>query len=456
MPISNETPSANLPLAVIRVADARQRREFDTSDLEFSLSRRGLIHPIVVRDNGDGTYLLIAGERRFRAAKNLGWDAIPARFADGLDQLELQLIELEENVKRQDLSWQDNMAAVEKIHGIYVSLDADWTRTATAEAIGLSLGHLSEFLAIAEAAKEKPELLGRDTIRSAYNVIARSNSRKQGEALEELFNSMKEAMEDGKDKDAIDEVKQAAEAKRAAVIASDDVLPDSFLDWAPSYAGPKFNLIHCDFPYGVGLFDKEFGQRGGARPYADTKDIYFALLNCLLDNLDKVMSLSGHLVFWYSMKYDRETKDLFAERGPSLDFMTHPFIWGKSDNTGIIGDARRDLRHTYEVALIARRGARHVVKSVADFYSAPSDRTLHPSTKPEPMLKHLFSSLVDEHTSLLDPTCGSGSALRAADALGATRVLGLEIDAEYADGARTALRNSRKLRLANVTTRSIL
>ena len=315
---------------------------------------------------------------------------------------------------------------------------------------------MSEFLSIAEETKAKPELLERKTLREAYNVVARTNQRKQGQALEELFADMKEALAEPADKAAVDEIKDEAKAKAEAIIASDDVLGDSFLDWAPQYSGKKFNLIHCDFPYGVELFAKEFGQRGGAKPYEDSKDVYFNLLNCMLDNLDKIMSLSGHLVFWYSMKYDRETKDLFASKAPSLDFTTHPFIWGKSDNTGIIGDARRDLRHTYEVALIARRGARQVVKSVADFYSSPSDRSLHPSTKPEPMLKHLFAALVDEHTELLDPTCGSGAALRAADALGASRVLGLEIDPEYAESARIALRNARKLRLASATTRSML
>jgi len=41
---------------------------------------------------------------------------------------------------------------------------------------------------------------------------------------------------------------------------------------------------------------------------------------------------------------------------------------------------------------------------------------------------------VDENTTLLDPTCGSGSALRAAESLGARHVLGLEKDEEYAKG----------------------
>jgi DNA modification methylase len=68
------------------------------------------------------------------------------------------------------------------------------------------------------------------------------------------------------------------------------------------------------------------------------------------------------------------------------------------------------------------------------------------SEKPEPMLRHFFGMLVDENTILLDPTCGSGSALRAADSLGARAVLGLERNPEFAGLARDALTRMRALK----------
>lgn len=450
MLIPLDAPSALLPVALIDVREDRQRREVTTDDLEADIPKRGLINPIVVRDKGDGRYELVAGERRFRAFQKLKLESIPARFADGLSKLELKLIELEENFKRRDLTWQESLEAVREIHEIHLEADAEWTQAQTAEVLSLAETTISKYLVVARAAVEQPELLQKKTVNEADNVLSRRRQRQMGQELENLFQDMKEAM-GGADAKALDKVE--TEAKAAAAIATaargEEILNESFLDWAPKYEGPKFNLFHADFPYGVDLFAKEFGQRGGAKAYADTKEVYFELLDCLLTNLDRLMAHNAHFVFWYSMKYDRETKDAFATRAPSLDFTTHPFIWGKSDNTGIIGDARRDLRHTYEVALIARRGGRMVVQSVSDFYSSPSDRALHPSAKPEPMLAHLFKAFVDEHTALLDPTCGAGSALRAADSLGANRVLGLEIDSEYCEVARVALRNSRKLRSAS-------
>jgi DNA modification methylase len=122
----------------------------------------------------------------------------------------------------------------------------------------------------------------------------------------------------------------------------------------------------------------------------------------------------------------------------------------KSDGTGILPDPERGPRQIYETCLLASRGDRKIVRAVANAYSAPTVRDTHMSEKPEPMLRHFFGMLVDENTIMLDPTCGSGSSLRAAESLGARRVLGLEINPEFAGLARNALERSRKLRKAEV------
>lgn len=81
------------------------RQEFDPEkhkDLVASIKEKGVVQPILVRSNGD-SYELIAGERRLRAAKELGMAEIPAIVKDvsDLDVLELSLIE---NIQREDLN----------------------------------------------------------------------------------------------------------------------------------------------------------------------------------------------------------------------------------------------------------------------------------------------------------------------------------------------------------------
>lgn len=82
------------------------RRDFDESALEelaASIRRIGIIQPITLREKGDGTYLIIAGERRWRAARKAGLSTIPAyvRTADDRAVMEMALIE---NIQREDLN----------------------------------------------------------------------------------------------------------------------------------------------------------------------------------------------------------------------------------------------------------------------------------------------------------------------------------------------------------------
>jgi ParB family transcriptional regulator, chromosome partitioning protein len=98
-------------LAQIRVEEiapnGRQpRRRFEpeaTAGLAESIRRQGLLQPIVVRTRSDGGYELIAGERRWRAARDAGIATVPAlvREADDRDSLLLALVE---NVAREQLS----------------------------------------------------------------------------------------------------------------------------------------------------------------------------------------------------------------------------------------------------------------------------------------------------------------------------------------------------------------
>jgi site-specific DNA-methyltransferase (adenine-specific) len=94
------------------------------------------------------------------------------------------------------------------------------------------------------------------------------------------------------------------------------------------------------------------------------------------------------------------------------------------------------------------RGDRKIIKVVSNCYPAPTG-DLHTSEKPEPMLRHFMGMFVDELTEMLDPTCGSGSSLRAAESLGARRIFGLDTSAQFLDVAARQLMNSRRLRIAH-------
>lgn len=89
-----------VPVEAIVVGDRRREDLGDIAALAASISRHGLLHPIVV----DEQTRLVAGGRRLAAAKQLGWARIEIRRLGDLTDTELREIELEENVRRKDLT----------------------------------------------------------------------------------------------------------------------------------------------------------------------------------------------------------------------------------------------------------------------------------------------------------------------------------------------------------------
>ena len=61
------------------------------------------------------------------------------------------------------------------------------------------------------------------------------------------------------------------------------------------------------------------------------------------------------------------------------------------------------------------------------------------SEKPQSMLEHFFRMVVDDSTTMLDPTCGSGNSVAVAESLGANWATGLELNGDYVDLAKENL-----------------
>lgn len=407
--------------------EERQRRELlDIHILADSIHRLGLIHPIVLTREG----VLVAGERRLAACKDLGWTHIAAQYLDELDNSSRRAIELEENVKRSALPWQDECRAVLEYHELRKSEEPTWTEEATSEALGMSQPIVNQKIGVAKELRLGNEkILDAPKFSTARGIVARTHERKDTQALDAL--------------------RKVAAIPGAPITdePTPSIINTDFILWAPSYDGPRFNLIHCDFPYGIGADSFNQGAAPSHGGYDDSSDTYWSLLRCLADNLDRLCTESCHIVFWYSMHYYTETRAFFHER---TDFIIDPFpfIWLKSDNVGILPDPQRGPRRIYETALFGSRGDRKIISSVSNAIAASTVRDKHMSEKPEPVLHHFFRMLVDNNTLLLDPTAGSGSALRAAEALGAKFVLGVERDKEFYERATAALNQSRRLRNA--------
>jgi ParB family chromosome partitioning protein len=121
---------AHLPVGAVR-PNARQPRgriaPEPLNGLTDSVRAQGVVQPILVRPLGDGTYELVAGERRWRAARAAGLATVPAVVRE-TDDRESLLLALVENVAREDLS------PIEEARAYAVLLDE----------FGLALGEIAE------------------------------------------------------------------------------------------------------------------------------------------------------------------------------------------------------------------------------------------------------------------------------------------------------------------------
>lgn len=125
----------SLPIGKVEPAPNQPRERFEPEALESladSIRQHGVLQPIAVRALGNGYYQIIAGERRWRAAREAGLESIPARVVEA-DDRSAKVLALVENLQRQDLN------PVEQAKGLR-SLMQDYglTQEAAAEQVGFS------------------------------------------------------------------------------------------------------------------------------------------------------------------------------------------------------------------------------------------------------------------------------------------------------------------------------
>lgn len=143
----NRTVLAALKLTSIRPNPRQPRRHFDPAalaELADSITARGLLQPLVVTPDGDG-YMLMAGERRWRAAQLAGLDSVAALIRSD-DPLEVAMIE---NLQREDLT------PLEEAEGLGQLIERfGYTHEELAEMLGKSRPYVSNTLALCRLPEE--------------------------------------------------------------------------------------------------------------------------------------------------------------------------------------------------------------------------------------------------------------------------------------------------------------
>jgi ParB family chromosome partitioning protein len=144
-------------------------------ELASSIREHGVLQPILVRPLRPGTFQLIAGERRWRAARQAGLGTIPALVEEIDDETALE-IAIIENLQREDLSPLDEAAMYDRM-----IRDHGYSIRKLAEKLGKDKGYLENRLRLADAPEEVRELvsLRKDTLSHAYELLKVGDPKKR-------------------------------------------------------------------------------------------------------------------------------------------------------------------------------------------------------------------------------------------------------------------------------------
>lgn len=408
-----------IPLDSIDVSEERYRKDFgDLNALALSINQFGLLQPIVVEPKEGNRFLLIAGERRFRAHQILKRTEIEANFREELNELARVQLELEENLHRKDFTWQEEVAIKAKIHDLQQAVHGEtgkgrssgkWTVQDTAALINESKTVVASDIELARALETFPELAKEKNKTSAVKTL----KKLQEEALREAAaRRMREKGVPTTIQHQLIHGDCTVELKK---------LPENSVD-----------LVLTDPPYGID-FNKIVDDENNHHNFEDGKMESFDTIELMLAELRRVMKPNSGIFMFCSVTFTEPLKELLKRYGFDPDPM--PLIWYKSNvGGGRLNVPERDAARVYEAILYARRGKRELIQqgrpNVLAYEVLHHSKKIHPTEKPTALLRDLIARASTEGETVLDPCAGSGSTLVAAQQT-SREFIGIEREAHF-------------------------
>lgn len=416
--------------SIIIPAD-RQRKEFTPEamhELQTSIAAKSLMHAIVLRESPEGLKL-VAGERRMRAIELL-WmlggqlrhngqvvpeGQIPYVTLGQLSSLEAEEAELEENLHRVNLTWQESAAAMAKLHRIRSEQAQAQGRVHTVadmavETKGRSDGSYQESVRqelIVAKHLENPAIAKAKTTAEAFKILKKQEEAKKNVALAEAV---------GK------------------TFTSDlhTALNVNCIDWMTSCPEGTFDVILTDPPYGMGAHKFDDGGDGrmslSEHHYDDSYESWQALMRQWCPLSYAVTKDQAHAYVFCDIANFYELKMLMELAGWYV-FRT-PFICTKP-LSGRVPLPDQGPRRQYEILLYAIKGKKTTTCIMPDVITTTQDAaTTHGAQKPVELYKNLLLRSVRAGDKVLDCFSGSGTIFPAAHAMKCVAT-GLEMNPEY-------------------------
>lgn len=388
----------------IKVSQERLRQ--DNGDLEGlaqSLLSFGQLQPVILSDEME----LLAGFRRYSAAMMNGWQEIDALVQGEITAIKAREIELEENIRRKQMTWQEEAKALTEIDKLRRMTDPNWTQSQTAALASVQRARVPEANKLVQMMEMFPEIGEAKNFSKALKMA--NQKAKQILRVQEVKGNVV---------DYGDIESKLVLGDSTEVIKT---LPDNFC-----------HAVITDPPFGINHDERTAGMSTGSdtNSYEDSEETYERLL-AMAPEIYRVLKPDGWCIWFLGISWYERAKIAFRSAGFTVDEI--PVIWDRTSGRTFTARPDRWFTRGYDVALhmlkgnpqLAQRGKSNILSITP---VATSERELLVE-RPVELYAELIQRLTVRGETVVDFFTGSGSCLAAA-AMTGREFFGVELSAE--------------------------
>jgi len=394
----------------IKIKNERFREDYgEIEELAVSIQRYGLLHPIVV----DGELNLIAGERRLKAHKLLGLAEIEVKPVKDASTLEKREMEIEENLRRKDFTWTEEVRAKDEVDKIKRELygsavkghGGGWSIRDTADSLDVSIGTVSRDLRLAKALVEFPELQKEKTKEAAWKKYQKMRER--------------------------DVVGKLADKVKVNIDTKCLVNGDSKVELKKLATG-SVDLVLTDPPFAIAL-DKGFksADAWAGKVYDDELQHVLNTIDLVVRECYRVLKEDRHMYLFFAIQHYDYVCKMLTDAGFNVGLV--PCVWHKTGGGGA-GGSEYSYASNYEMCFLAMKGRRPLNKlGQSNVFTEPRvapQRKIHPTQKPHSLLRRMIEQSSQAGELVIDPFAGSASTIISAFEV-KRQAWGCELDKEY-------------------------
>tara|TARA_Y100000310_G_scaffold242998_1_gene247342 strand:- start:752 stop:1873 length:1122 start_codon:yes stop_codon:yes gene_type:complete len=369
-------------------------------------------------------FMLHSGLRRFSCdGKFVPKNQVPyVQINEDMDEITVLEAELEENLIREDITWQERLASIDKLHRLRVAQHPDQTVTDTAREIKqvgadapaaaqTSIAHTRKEVARATIIApflDDPDVKAASSASRAFALVA---VKLEAEFMAEL-------------------------ERRGGGKKTDHTLIHGKLEEEmPKLQDDTYTCIIADPPYGMGA-DKFGDVAELVHKYVDDGVTAADMVAQIAIEGFRVAKKEAHLYIFCDIDLFVSIRALVQAAGWTP--WRTPIIWDKGD--GYAPQQSSGMKRCYELILWARKGGKPYGQAHKDIIPIPpAPKPVHAAQKPMKLYSELLKRSCLMGDKVLDPCCGAGTIFAASVAAG-TIATGIEADAEFLDHARMRMR----------------